>query len=682
MKIPTTKANTNKQLTITISNFAGGSNNLIDQSRMTSNFAVESTNLMSVQNGLWMTRWGTNNYGHDLNHSPDGAQEYVKADGTTELIAVANGVVYKSTDGGAWTSISGATLTAGIQCYFLQMGGYDSSNTYHNYLYIANGTDPLTRYDGSALTQYNSLAAPTGLAASFTGSGLASGAFTYYGQVTALNQVGETIGSSEVSISVNALRENFDATKLQGISWRWGAVASATNYQLYISDTQGYESLLTSVNASNFTDDGSLSINPYVEIPNDNTTTAPKFISMSTSNNRIIATNDTNNLYKVYFSGTGRQIGAFSDFFGGGWINLERGGKEIPIAAKHYQSGTGQGTATILCKTTNGQGSVWQIDFISATVGGTTFTIPSASKIVGSFGTESLLGVVQATNNLMFPNEKGWFSLGTQAQYYGVLRTQEISSNIRTYWRNLIGSKLSGIASYFYDAKIFISVPTSTVGNDRLIIFNEEVGNWSVDSTVGAKQFLEYKDTSGNSHFLFIPTSGTKLVEISPNFINDNGKAFNQTYVSPLLPVTKDMTTILSHMASIVELAQPKGTIFFQLLGVDKDNNFSTIASTQIINANYGSNTGIGSDFPTGFYPTSTNINVKGGAGSWAIYYTATPKNFTQAIIKKAIKRKAKLYAIQYKVFSTGADTQWTLNTIQTKGAAVQRRIPSSWVNS
>lgn len=665
---------------ISIDDFKGGSNNLIDEAHMPTKFAVQSNNMIQVQNGLWKTRWGTQPYGADLGYSPDGAQEYVKSDGTTELIVIANGTAKRSTDGGSWSEISGATFTAGLQCFFMQLGGFDSSNNFHNYLYIANGTDVLARYDGSTLTTYTSLAAPANLTPTRVASGLSSGVHTYYGQVTALNQIGETVGSTEASITVNKLREDWDATTDKGISWTWDAVSGATRYQLYVSNTQGYGALLASTDATTYVDDGTAVINPYVEVPYDNTTTAPKFTSMATSNNRIFATNNSNDMYKVYFSGTGRNIGSFSDFYGGGWINLERGGKEIPIAVKHYQSGTGEGKATVLCKTSNGQGAVWQIGIIAATVGAVSFSIPSASKVVGSFGTESALGVVQATNDIAFPNRKGWFTLGAQVNYFGILRTKEISSNIRPYWRSLVGSKISGIAAYFYDAKIFISVPTSTAGNDRMVIYDEERGNWSVDWTLGAKQFFEYTDTSGNTHLLYIPTSGTKLIELSSNFLNDSGSAFNQSYISPLIPVSKDKTDIMSLLAGIVELGRPQGVINFQLLGVGKNNAFSTLASTTI--TNFGSNTGVGSDLPGDFFATSTNDNSSGGSGAWAVYFTDTPSTFAQSITKKAIRKRAKIYAIQFKVYSTHASTDYTINSLQAKGRLIRSRIPSAWINS
>ena len=101
MKLQTRTQPSAKELLITIDKFNGGTNTLVDQSRLAPKFAVQSNNLMQVSDGLWKTRWGTKNFGAALAANSDGASEYVKADGTTELIAIANGVAYKSTDGGS-----------------------------------------------------------------------------------------------------------------------------------------------------------------------------------------------------------------------------------------------------------------------------------------------------------------------------------------------------------------------------------------------------------------------------------------------------------------------------------------------------------------------------------------------------------------------------------------------------
>lgn len=667
MKLPSGRRIPKKYI-VSIDQFNGGSNSLLDEARMDKKYAVDATNLIQDQDGIWKTRWGSKEYGADHTVNPDGASEFVKSDGTTELVTIANGKAWKSTDGGALTEITGATFTAGLQCYFMQISGY---------LYIANGTDPLARYDGSVLTTYTALSTPTGLSASRVASGLTSGIYTYYAEVTALNGVGETVGSTEASITVNKQRDAWIAST-DKITWSWNAVSGVTQYQVYLGDESGKTALLAATTATNFTDDGSLAINPYI-IPSElDTTAAPKFKSMVVSGNRIWATNNSGDKYKVYFSGTGQFLGNFSDFYGGGWINLEKGGREMPVSVKHYQTGSGEGAPTVLCNTPDGRGAIWQLSITTATVGSTSFSVPSAVKVVGSFGTESILGVVNTGNDIAFPNRKGWFNLGPQTGYFGLLRTSERSSVIRPYWRNLISSKISGICSYFYDAKIFISVPTSTTGNDKTIIFDTERGNWAVDWSIGAKQFLDYTDTSGNTHFLYIPTSGTKLIELSSNYLNDLGAVFNQSYLSPLIPISNDKTDVFSLQESVVELGRPQGSINFQVLGIGKDGSFSTIASTTI--TNFGSNTGVGTDLAGELYPSETQASASGGAGAWAVYLLEAPSTFAQANTRRGIRKKARLYAIQFKVSSTTADTSFSILSIQARGTVISRRMPSSWL--
>lgn len=671
MKFSQEKRTNIKEVLVTVDDFSGGSNNLMSEARMPSKFAVESRNLMQVSDALWKTRWGTNFYGADHGDTLDGACEYVKSDGTTELITISGGKAYKSTDGGAVTEITGATFTAGTKCYFMQIAGF---------LYIANGTDNLARYNGTVLATYASMDAPAGLAASRVASGLASGIYTYYAEVTSLNEVGESTGSTEATITVNKNRDDWVSTT-DKVDWYWNAVASSTGYQLYISDASGKEQLLTRVPAgvTHFVDDGTTEINPYIEPPEQNTTTAPKFISMCVSGNRIWATNDSGAMYTVYFSGTGQYIGNFADFYGGGWINLEKGGRETPVSVKHYQSGGGIGRPTVLCKTPDGKGAVWQLEIAQATVGDTSFSIPSAAKVVGSFGTESVDGVVATTNDIAFPNRKGWFSLGPEKNYYGILRTNEKSSNIRPYWRSLVSDKITEICSYFYDAKIFVSVPTSDAGNDKIVVYDTERGNWAVDWSIGARQFLEYTDTAKNTHFLYVPLTGNRLIEISANYTNDCGVPFNQSYISPLISVSKKKTDVLNLDEAIAELGNPKGSVNFQIMGIGRDSNYTTLA-TKVITS-LGGNTGVGTDLAGACYASETNASVKQVDGTWTIYLVKVPTVFTQASTKAAIRKRFKVYSLQFKVFSTTADTDFTILSLQAKGKLLPRRLPSAWVN-
>lgn len=653
------KINPTKKKTTTITkeikSFKGGSNKLLDEASVAPDEAVTALNLVQVQQGLWKPRWGTAYYGKALASTCDGAAEYVKSDLTTELVAISGGKAYKSTDGGTWTEITGATFTTGVQCHFMQIAGY---------LYIANGTDVLARYDGSVLTTYSALAAPTGLSAT-RASGLSSGTITYYAEVTALNEVGETVGSSEVSITVNKARDLWTSTT-DGITWSWTPVATAKRYQLYISDTTGYEALLDSTASSSYLDNGTVAINTYVTPPLQNTTTAPKFKSMVISGNRIWATNNPDAPYTVYFSGTGTFMGNFSDFYGGGWINLEKGGRETPQKVVHYQTGTGTGVATVLCKTPEGRGAIWQINIESLTVGSgtasTTFSVPSAIKVVGSWGTEAPLSVVSDGNNIQFANRKGWFGLGPQANYYGILRTNELSSKIRPYWRSLMQSKISGICAYFYDAKLIISVPTITSGNNRMVIFDTERGNWTVDWSIGAKQFFEYTDTTGKTHLLYTPLSGTQLIELSENIAGDLGEAFMTDYQSGRMPIDKLWKDFAKLNKVYIKLGSPRGAINFEVSGTERTQGFKTQASKTI--SPQGSLTGMGWDLMGSFLMGSTS---------------GTPTTFADSSDPRFVKIRKKIRDVKLRVYTNSIDADYILQGFILEAQPTYTKSPSSW---
>lgn len=635
-------------VTIPITKFRGGVNKLLSEARIGLDEAKEAINLMQVEDGLWKPRWGTAEYGADHGTTIDGAAEYMNASGVTELITVAGTKVYKSTNGGAITEVTGATFTAGLQCYFMQIGGY---------LYIANGTDSLARYNGTTLSTYSALASPSGVTASRVG--LSSGIYNMYCEATALNAVGETVGSTEASVTLNRSRDTWTAS--DSIQWTCSTVAGATAYQWYISEVAGQEGLLGSSEKTTFVDDGTKVVNPYIVPPLGNTTAGPKFKSMCVSGNRIWGTNDSSDMYKVYFSGTGTNIGNFSDFYGGGWINLEAGGREIPVAIKHYQSGSGDGRATVLAKTPEGQGAIWQITISSTTVGDTSFSIPSAVKVVGSSGTDSILGVVSTNNDIMFPNKRGWYSLGPEKNYYGILRTNEISSRIRPYWRSLIGSQIGNVAAYFKDAKIFISITTTGTSNNRTIVYDLERLNWTVDWTIGAKQFLEYTTTGGVTKFLYVPPTGNKLIELSQDISGDLGAGFSTSYISGRWPLSKLFKDFLKVNKVYIKIGSPRGAITFEVLGTEKNKGFSGLAS-KTISPQY-SLTGIG-------YDLMGNVKMGDTLG--------VPTFFSDTADQRNLKIRKKLRDIQFRITTDSVNSDYTLLGLIIEGNQIRVNPPSS----
>ncbi len=559
---PIPRLKNRKPTAIQIDSFIGGSNVLFSETRLKKNEAKESTNLMLIEDGIWDKRWGTQQYGPTFDADIDGFCEYKKSDGTTELIVIADGKAWRTTDT-TKTEITGATFTAGNACFFIQIG---------TNLYIGNGIDPIALYGGSTLSAYTPLTVPANLALT-RGSSLSAGSYTYHYRVSAVNAVGETTPCTAVNTTVNEDRDLWSGDN-DYINLEWDDVSNALKYVVYFADTSGYEVKLAETAVSTYKDLGTAEPNTYVEPPIDNTTGGPKLKSMTLSGNKIWGT-EPDNPYRTYFSGSGVNLGNFSPAYGGGWIDLERGGKNTVVNVVDFQ-----GNCHVLCTSDEGKGTIWEIVLESQTIGSTTFTVPIPTKLIGAVGTQSPLAVVLVENDVFFLNKRQIGVLGNEPGVLNVLRTNELSAKIRSYIQSLPGDSIDKACSYYYDAKVFFSVSTISGDPDRIIVYDREKMAWYKDWTIGVKQFGEYTD--GDDVTRFLGSKTTKLIEFSPSFQGDDGVAFQQKYVSPRIPVSKDWTQFAKMKKTFIKLRNTLGSVNFKVLGTGKDEAFSSLKSGTI----------------------------------------------------------------------------------------------------
>jgi hypothetical protein len=636
-----------------------GTITLLEETRLAENQTKESINLIQVQDGIWKTRWGRAYYGNAIADETnlDAAFEYIKNRGRYNeerqiIVFGSSGVVYKSVNNGhTWNSISGATLSGGTSISAVQI---------EEQLYIANGVDRLVRYDGSTLHRYDALLIPTGL--NLTLHDLTPGSFNAYYQVTALNEVGETPACSEVSIKINKERDTW--TNNESIELRWNAVPGALRYQIYYSDDSGYEEHLSSTTTNSYIDDGSDIPNPYIVAPISDTTEAPRFKHLELSGGRIWGTNDPDNPHIVYFSGVGQFIGFFSSYYGGGWVNLEYGGREICVGVTNYRTGKGDEVATVLTRTPEGTGSIWQIALDVATSGDLSFTLPVPSKIVDYIGCTSHNAIVKAGDKVFFPNINGIFDLGNKEQMYNILVSAETSQAIRPDYRALDARLLENMVGYYYDAKLFFSASVNGEKNDIIFIYDIERKSWNYYWDFGVNNFFETTDDSFNHHFVYTPTSGNRLVEISDKFSTDFNGAFRTLYVSGLFSFDDRMDAFAKVYQGIIEFGHLKGTVTFEILGIERIRGFrsqasrvyrdtySTIDFTNTLWGDYMFSTGV---VPPGFYAQSTS--------------------------KKRLRINKRLNRIQFKVSSVSVGTQYSILGVQANGRGIAMNPPNIWRN-
>jgi len=647
---------------INISTFRKGLVTLTDESLLPFDAAKESKNLFQTMDGRWTPRWGSDYYGATTSATLYGAAIFTTSNKVNYLVVASGTAIKFSTNNGAtWTTCTGASITAGNKVYFQQIG---------TYLYIANGVDNLIRFDGtSVLLPFASISSPSAPTATKTGLGATTYTASY--KITAVNGVGETAASTAGTATVSKTRDNW-TTGTDFITLTWTKVTGATAYNIYYNDdtnggTQHYYigSVLQPAGATaSFTDNGedNQPTNTYVTAPAGDTTTGPKFAQMELSGNRLWATLDPNNAFRVYWSGAGSDIGSFSEFTGGGYIDLEKGGRERPTAVVHYRDGKGGAFATVFTSDNEGKGSTWQISLDTVTVGNVSFAVPTAIKIVGSIGSNAPLSVVKVRNDIQFFNRSGWYSLRSKAQMLNLLSTDEISGNIRPDIEGMTGTAINNVCAYFYKAKVFCSMPYGNSTNNTIYVNDTERLNWSGPWTLGVERFFEYTDSSGNNHLLAVPVDGQRLIEISDAIEGDLGVAFETKYVSGLYPVDADRNAFAKIRYVYFEFNNPVGDINITVLGTEKKKGYSNLKSVTISDtvSNAGYDTQAFSSSP--FSDTSI-----------------TPTTFAQASVKKRIRVNKLLNNIQFVITTNSTASHYTLLNIQAKGFIIPTGDPQRW---
>ncbi len=657
--LPTTNI---KQYSVKIPTFNGGTNTVINPARLDEKYAVESVNLVQDQDGIWRTRPGLSLYGAAITGvtTIDGATQFEKTDGTRETIAIGGGKAWKSTDGGAWTEITGATFTTGHKPYF-----YQSNNN----LYISNRQNPWAVYNGTTLTTYSALTTPSvPTLSSRTTLTAGTGNIHNYYRVVAVNSVGFTEPSASLDVTTNKIRDLW--TGGEAVTIAWSAVAGATGYQIFHGAVDSSELLIADTEATilTFTDTGTADYpeNPYQETPDDNTTTAPLFGPMEVSGGRMWTTYDVANKWRVYYTGTGQNFGKYSSFYDGGYVDLELGGLNKPIQVVHYRTGKGDPIITVLCSSPDGNGTIFQIDFVDFTLGSITVKIPAVYKIVGSIGADAPSGVVKVGDNVFFLNQKGAFALRNKQQIFNVLATDDMTSNFRNKIQSTNTSLISSACGYYRSPRVYFSIAQGSA-NDTTFIYDMERQNWNWSWNVGFSQFLEYTENTttgdGSTHFLGVLPTGNQLVEISDNNYGDYGSAFYQSYLSPLLPVSKDYTEKATVNDAIFELGNFQGNVTCEVLGLTADKAITSLSSRE--KSSTVGTSGWGDDSFSDFQFSDTSD---------------TPETFAQQSTKIRVKVGDDLYAIQFHVYSN-TPARWELLGIQAKGFLKKGRAPAAWSN-
>lgn len=653
---------------LTLSKFNRGVMTLVDQSNLPKNAAKEMTNLYLTEDGTVTTRPGVGWYGVALPVSSaiDGF-DYFDFNGAIHLLAAAGGTIYRSVnDGTTWTACTGASYTAGHDVHMNQNNSGGAGG-----LFLTTGVDPIMVYDGTlTLITYTTLATPAAPTAAKTG--LVGTLYTYFYKVSRVNKLGYSAAGAAVSIQTGLPRANWNKTTDFVTLTLPTPVTSQERMDVYFSeDGLNYyylDSVVSSPGTPNVTyvDSDTAIITPSTVAPTVDTTQGPAVEELTNIGIRMFGVRDHNNRYRIWYTSGTPPYGAFSGAYDGGYLDWLPGGKFYPVKVEDYRDKSGAPIATIWCDSADGEGCVLQMSLDTTTVGNITVTTPSIYKLAGSRGTSAPGSVVNVLNDYMYYNSQAFYNMGSRAQFLNLLSTDESSANIRPTVRTINPLATKGIASTYFDAKVYFSVPYgSATSNSHTIIYDTERKAWLPSAfTLGFKKFVRYTSADGHYRLLAVKQGDNRLSEISPNTLGDYGVGFQTTLITGLYPTDKDRFEFQFTEEAEFELTNPQGTIYFDLIGIERSRGYSTIKSRTFVVSSSSDSAG----WDTFNEDTSPWDNTFG-----------TPVAFSESSVKRYFTVQKEMNAVQWRVTTNTVDSRYTLRTLQTWGTPTKAGHPSKW---
>lgn len=591
--------------------------------------------------------------------------DYFDFSGVSHLVAAAGGKIFRSTDDAQnWTACTGANYTPGTDVNMCQNG---------NYLYITNGVDDIIRYDGSTTLQtYTSLSTPS--APTIAETGLASTGYTYYYKIARVNEIGFSIASAASTVVESSVpRESWDnATNFATITTPNG-VATQTRWDIYMSENNVDYFYISSVtatsgSASSYKDNGSALVVPTTAAPTENTSLGPKVEELANVGTRLFGVRDTNNRYRIWFSGSGQFAGAFAGAYDGGYLDWQEGGKLIPKQVKDNVDGKQNPVATIWCDSADGQGGILNMTLDTLTIGDVSITVPSAYLLPGSRGTPAPGSVVNVLRDYLFYNTQAEYNLGPRAQYLNLISTDEISANIRPDFKRINNAAEEGITSVYFDARVYISVPyDNATTNDHTIIYDTERKAWLPKAfTIGFKKFLRYTDTDGVKRLLALKPGDSVLSQISEDIRGDYGEPFETVLVTGLYPVMKNRFGFQWVEQGEMEFSNPRGAVTADISGIERAAGYVTLGSTMVEVAatltEAGWDTFAWDTTPWDYVDTSQLVDVA-----------------SEPSIKRYFYLGKELNAVQWRISTNSLDAYYLLRTLQTWGTDTVAGMPRTW---
>lgn len=522
-------------------------------------------NVQLDQNGTVTPRPGTKLYGTQPTGTVIGQIfEYTRTNaGKTETWNIwfenrsGVGYIVTSKDGGSQTAVTGATYSVtSVKPHFEQVYGQ---------VLIMNDVDPLSTMDvqTQVITVRTALSAVGSLSA--TPTGLTAGSTTLRYRYSAANQ-GETVASTAALVSNVIPREKWDGTT-KYVTLSGSVPTNATRVNIYCGDTAGNEWFLDSVSVTGLTtfsyvDTGSIALNTNRVAPISDSTAGQKVTRATNIKGQIFLVGDADNPGRIWFGGYGNNVLDFSSYNGGGWVEPNKGGKDIPVRIIPFRDGKGTPMAACLSKGTNGNGKRYLLSAATTSIGTTSISYMSVQEDNGADGTDSPDGVLFIDDALIYPSRTGFKSSTTKASIQNIISTSGISDNISNDVANLLPIYMDKCVGLVNDRRLYWCLPNNSTTNNQIWTLDlRQKGAWMTPMYINCDWLWLYSDNSdGKTKMLGLVNN--QFVEFDQaTQTNDNGVAFQTNIGSGAIKFSDDGAIWGSVIDVTFVFLRPQGNI-------------------------------------------------------------------------------------------------------------------------
>lgn len=473
--------------------------------------------------------------------------------------------VYYRKDGETWTLASGKDYDLIAKCHFKQVNGD---------ILVMNGTDNLSYFDIDSLSvvAFTTLAMP--VITSVVQTGLTGTSFTYGYRVSASNQ-GNTMASLPVTVQTAVSRNQWTGGTSQYITITWPRITGASRYSIYITGSDGtnfYYYLDTVPDPGTgtnviYVDNSSVAINTNSLAPEGDSTAGPRVTRGENILGQVFLIGDADNPYRIWFGATGEAALDFSAFDGGGWVDVDIGGREFPAAIKGFRDGHGNPVATCIFKGTSGRGKLVHVAMTSTTLGNTVLTYASLQEANGQDGTVAPDGVIYYLDSLWYPSVDNFNTSGTKAQLQNIISTTKFGAAIIDDIQNLSALDMDSCVGIEYQGRLYWALPVGSTTNNQIWISDmNRNGLWTNPWFVNADWLWLYDSNDGVTHFMVM--SGNQQFEFSyAQLTKDNTTPFAVDIESGLVKFSPDGEEWGSVVDVTFVFERPQGRINMTVTG-------------------------------------------------------------------------------------------------------------------